>query len=386
MSNDLIAFPTGGGMQVNALLQGLGLGEELSENIGGTFAVLSMKGKVFGVKYGGDTKQLLVEYQGSQYAAPCIDVVLVKGNPNLSKTYYKDGYVEGSNESPDCWSEDGHTPLAPTPICTSCDVCPMNQFGSRLNAATGSKGKACSDTRKVAFLFANDLAGAEYKGPILARITASNLKDLAEYQKELSRQGIPYQAVVTRITFDTDEAFPKFVFKAIRMVTDDEAKVIVNWVKDARTEEVLKSGQASAPATQALPAAVIQQPVPTAFAEQQPPVQHNNAPQQVASPAPVAAAPVSHTVPTPPVPVSNVVPMVPPAAVAPPPPPAAAMAPVTMPVAAPPPTMGMPPAPQTFAQPTPVPSGVPVNQVVPQPGPAALQAGLMADLDSLLDR
>lgn len=360
MSNDLIAFPQA--MQLPAAFQGFGLGQELSENVGGTFAVLSMKGKVFGVKYGGDTEQLLVDYQGQKFAAPCIDVVLVKGNPNLSKTYYKNGYVEGSNESPDCSSEDGHVPNVATPVSARCDTCPMNAWGSRINNATGSKGKACSDTRKIAFLFYNDLKGDKYKGPILARITATNLSDLAEYQKALERQGIPYQAVITRITFDTNEAYPKFKFQAVGMLDNNQAQDVLKWFNDPRTAEVLTAGAASVAPVAALPPAVAQQPVPAAMQ------------QQFAPPPVVAPEPAAVMAPPP----SNVVQM----PIQPPAPPAMAQAPL-------PPAPGaiqQPPPPQTFTQAVPVATGAIPQAPVPQPGTEALSGSLLNSIDELLGR
>jgi hypothetical protein len=284
---------------------------EFSANVGANFAVVSIKGKVFRIKHGGNDLPLMVNYNGQQIPAPSLDVIIPKGNEALSKTFYKDGYTEGSDTPPDCYAEDGVNPLGPLntrPLvngapCTDCRTCPMNVFGSKINQVTGGKGKACADTRKLAVLPSQDLVNDRFGGPMLIRVPAASLANLAEYDHKLRAMGIPVFAVVTRISFDATQAYPKMTFEPVRMIDDVEAAAVLAWRNDLRTDTVLASGQAAVQPP-ALPAPSLAQlagaSVPTAL--QQPTVQPVYVPAQaapVAQPAYVAPAPIQPPAPAP---------------------------------------------------------------------------------------
>src|SRR5690606_11680321 len=104
-------------------------------------------------------------------------VVIVKANPNLSKTFYKNGYEEGSAEKPTCYSHDGLKPAADAaePQASACLACPHNVWGSRVTE-NGSKGKACQDYRRLCVVPSGQL-----DRPMLLRVPAGSLKDLVAY-------------------------------------------------------------------------------------------------------------------------------------------------------------------------------------------------------------
>lgn len=345
---------------------------EMQENVTPSFAVVSIKGKVFSVKHAGNTIPLTLTVNGQVFAAPYFDVVMPIANGALSKTWYKSGYVDGSEEAPDCWSEDGKVPIGPVenrPLdprsglpCTSCDLCPMNQFGSRISE-TGRKGKACSDTRKVIVLpcvptgqknpdgsdvVVMDHENIKYGGPMLLRVPAASLKVFAEYDSKLSSLGLSYFTVVTRMAFDTTEAFPKFVLNPIRVLSDDEAAHVVALRSDPHVAKILMNPQANTPQA-ALPGPdmshLLGQSAPAALA------------QQIAAPAAPSPIPVPPAPTAAPVPVSNVVPMQLP------PQPAPAPAP------APAPVMTAPAPAPVMAAPTPLP--LPLPPAPPAPAPVA---------------
>lgn len=269
---------------------------ELSENVGASFAVIGIRGKVFRLKHGGNENPVMTTIDGQQYAAPYLDVVIVRANGPLSKTYYKDGYTEGADGSPDCWSEDGVHPLSPLqnrPLdahgacVTDCRLCPLNVFGSKINQVTGKGSKACADTRKLAVLPANDLINEAFGGPMLLRIPAASLGPLAEFDRKLKAMGVPYFAVVVRVTFEGSVAYPKLEFAPVRMLTDAEADQVIAMRSDFRTDSVLASGQTGAPT--APPASVpAPTPVPVVPAPAPAPVQF--APPVAVAPAPAPAA------------------------------------------------------------------------------------------------
>ena len=217
MSRNLIPFESAGlpahlaakfGDSNTDLVSGLGAGG---------YPSISYKGKVWHVCKG--DQKTLVTKPGEEDPASSLEVVILKANPHLSKVYYAGGYVEGSEAKPDCYSNNGSTPEldAQTPQAAKCAVCPHNAWGSRVSE-NGAKGKACSDSRRLAVAPAGEL-----DNPMLLRVPAGTLKELAAYADMLNRRKAPYQAVVTKISFDHSVAHQKFLFKATRWLDESEA-------------------------------------------------------------------------------------------------------------------------------------------------------------------
>jgi hypothetical protein len=347
MSDNAIALLQQGASQLPAAIRAQMesmTSSELQANVGASFAVMSIKGKSFSIKFGGQTTLLVMEAGGQQYPAQFFDCVIPIAKAELSKTWYKGTYSEGDDGQPDCYSEDGIHPLAPMqqrPLvngspCIDCRVCPNNIFGSKVSD-NGSRGKACSDTRKVLVLPIDSRTGlldahnVKFGGPMLLRIPPASLRVLGDYDAKLNHMGASYIGVVTRIEFDPTVAFPKLVFKALRYLSDAEAADVLEVRNGLQARQILESGQTGA-APQAPDPSVAQltgpmpvaQPAPTnvvpIHAAPQP------APVAVANPTPVAPAPA----PTPvaPAPVAAA-----PAPVAPVPAPVAPPVPVAAPVA-----------------------------------------------------
>jgi hypothetical protein len=188
---------------------------DLTGGVGQSYPILSFKGRMWHVAQGA-TRTLIENEDGD--ARSSIEVVLMKSNPALSKLYYEGGYVEGSADKPTCFSNDGIVPDGGSTAkqAKACNVCPHNQWGSRITES-GSKGKACSDLRRMAVAPAGDL-----ENPMLIRIPADTLKELAEYARGLERRKVSYNAVVTKMGFDTTVAHPKLTFKTVRYLSDAE--------------------------------------------------------------------------------------------------------------------------------------------------------------------
>jgi hypothetical protein len=264
MSTQLANFNPG---QLPALVQQAMQGmtvSELSQNVGANFAVVSIRGKVFRIKYGGAETPLMMTIEGgAQIAAPFIDVIIPLANGALSKTYYKNAYNEGDDAQPDCWSEDGVNPLAPMeqrPIvpstgqhCVDCRLCPANQWGSKITPQ-GKQSRACADTRKIALVPLVNPANESFGGPMLLRIPAASLAPLAEFDRAMQAKGIAYFAVAVRIGFEREAAYPKLTFQPLRGITNEEAAIVIPLRTDPRTLNVINSAQASAPAAAPAPA------------------------------------------------------------------------------------------------------------------------------------
>lgn len=194
---------------------------DLSGGISGGYPVLSYKGKTWALSEG-DKREVIMRPGTDDEPASALEVVIVAANSALSKVYYEGGYVEGSDAKPVCYSNDSIRPAADAerPQCATCAACPKNAWGSRITE-NGSKGKACSDSRRIAVVPSGDL-----EHPMLLRVPAATLKDLKAYADMLTRRNAPYQAVVTKIAFDPTVAHPKFTFKAVRWLNAQEAETV----------------------------------------------------------------------------------------------------------------------------------------------------------------
>lgn len=216
MSNDLIAIK---GDSLPAHLRGKGpVANPFAAAVStGGFPIISIKGKVFHISRSGEL-ELVARHDDPESPASYLDVVIMAVNPGKSKIYYSQGYVEGSTEKPDCYSNSGIKPEldAETPQCKTCAACPHNQWGSRISES-GAKAKSCTDAMRIAVA-----AGDMVNDPMLLRVPAVSLKQLGEYGKQLALRGCAPHHVITRIRFDNDVAFPSLKFKAVSFVDAEE--------------------------------------------------------------------------------------------------------------------------------------------------------------------
>ena len=154
-----------------------------------------------------------------------LSVIFIAARHSKSKRYYKDKYVSGSLEAPDCSSRDGVTPDVAEPIHPNCTHCPMNQWGSRQSEA-GKDAKACSDYKRIVIWptgmteepLVLDVAATSLKAPKGQKHTVLMLGD---YLAQLAKHGMDPTQVVTKIAF-TDAEYPQLCFNFERFVTEAE--------------------------------------------------------------------------------------------------------------------------------------------------------------------
>lgn len=301
-------------------------GDAIGGIVSGAHPKISYRGMRFRLNQPNGEEQL-VETQH-------IDVIIVDSNPHISKVYYAKGYNKNEEASaPDCYSDNGVAPSSrvSTPQCATCAMCPWNAWGSKVND-NGQKTKACSDSKKIAVILANNAAGPLYE----LRIPAASLADFKGALKPWIDAGYPYSAIQFRVSFDATVEYPKLVFTALGYINEVQAGEVFR--RSGSKEAIEAVGKDDTPKAVGLTIAA-----PVAQPALPPP------------PAHVAAMTVA-----------------PPVAVAPPP-----MAPV--PQYAPPPPQ---PAPAAFApQPVPTPQAFAPPGVVSQPAPAAFAPpGVIADV------
>src|ERR1044072_1002677 len=136
-----------------AVFQGMDAGDDLSGGITGGYGMLRIRGKVWGIHYR-DIEQPLMRSDGDGPQGS-VELVLLKANPNLSKTWYENGWDENSTNPPDCSSANGVLPDngVPKKQSATCAACPRNQWAT---APNGGKGKAWGDHRRLAITPAAD--------------------------------------------------------------------------------------------------------------------------------------------------------------------------------------------------------------------------------------
>src|SRR6478735_801373 len=247
--NALLPATFNGG--ISTKFAGVKVNDDLSSGIQSSFGIVGYKGKVWSIRYRGDEEQLMRD--DGDGARGSIEVVILNASQAVSKIWYEQGYVEGSNAAPDCFSNNGVTP-EPTSAkkqCDTCAACKHNAWGSRITPA-GKQGKACSDSKRIAVVPMQDIPNEAYGGPMLLRVPAASLQDIAMYGGKMQQMGYPYFSVATRIAFDPAESYPKFQFSAIRPLTDDEAELVVAMREGHQVERILSENEfAAAPETPA---------------------------------------------------------------------------------------------------------------------------------------
>lgn len=257
---------------------------------GGTFPTISIKGKVFTISKG--KEKTLVTKPGSEDGEPAasLEVVVLGVGPKngYAKTFYAEGFVEGSSAKPDCSSNDGISPLANSgnKQASKCALCPQNAVGS---GATNQnpKAKACKSSKVLAVAPAGQL-----NDPMMLRVPGGSTIQLSEYGDFLAKRGVKAAGVVTRIGFDYSVAHPALTFKALGGITAEMAQEILpmlgsKLVKQIVGETVHGSDDEETPAAPAIvaPQQTKPAPAPSAFA-----APAEGAPEATAKPAGKKAA------------------------------------------------------------------------------------------------
>jgi hypothetical protein len=246
------------------------LNSDLTSHAGGGFPVISIKGKVFAVVRDGE-REVLMNPLDPESAATSLDVVLLKANKGTSKVFYLKGYDKDTSEGqkPDCYSGDGIEPAADAQNkqAKKCATCPHNQWGSRISEKGATKGKACSDTVRMAVAAAGQL-----NDPMLLRVPPASIKALGEYGQSLAKRGVGYNMVVTKVSFDIQAESPKLTFKPIGFLDDAGFAEVQAMVGSDLVTNILGANpapvEAAAPAEEA-PAKAVAKPKPAPAAEEE---------------------------------------------------------------------------------------------------------------------
>lgn len=230
--------------------------ESLSDGISSSSGVIKYKGKEWTLQYRGETYDFPLVEEDVQdktgkwktVMVPAIDVIIVRQARGKSKTYFEK-YEEGSNDGPTCWSTDGITPDDSVPDedkqCTACAVCPLNALQTN---PQGFKSKPCSDYKRIAVLLKPDITeemlGSPLMEPVFLRVPASSLSALSQYGDKLQRaDNTPYMALFTRIGFEKEKSYPRFTFRPMETLADDNVDFVLEMRDDPAALRIVGEGR-----------------------------------------------------------------------------------------------------------------------------------------------
>lgn len=257
-------IPFDGGDKLPAYLSKVNISElnsDLTAHAGGGFPVISIKGKVFAIVRDGERK-VLPNPKDPDSPATAIDVVILKANKGTSKVFYAKGYVEGTSEKPDCFSNDGTKPDSSieSPQAKNCAVCKWNQWGSKISES-GSKGKACQDSVRMAIATANQI-----NDPYLLRVPPASIRALGEYGQMLAKRGVAYNLVVTKIGFDMEAPNPKLTFKPVGMIDEQTFNQVQEAIESPVVGQILGASAVSTVAEEGEAEPEVEAPAPVVAA------------------------------------------------------------------------------------------------------------------------
>lgn len=203
MSNALVPMSTGALSTAQQAFAGNDFTNDVAQK---SFARIGIKGGVFRL------------YNGKQEVAVSdersMDVIVVAASKDVHREFYEDGYVEGVEAVPVCWSSNGRTPdnKVTKRQGGDCASCPKNQKGS------GSKGsRACKFAQRIAVVLPGEIGGTVYSMKLPAMsIFGDNIGDyrpFKPYMTYLAAQKAPAPSIVTEMKFDTAAAVPKLMFR-----------------------------------------------------------------------------------------------------------------------------------------------------------------------------
>lgn len=204
-----------------------------------------------------------------------LDTVIIGAVPGVSKMFYAKAWNPADDPTaPDCYSILGDKPSLDVrePVNDVCASCPNNAWGSKVTPQ-GTEIKACSDSRRIAVVAADD-PETEY----LLVVPAASMQNMTKYMKELGMRGYKPEMVRTRLAFDTEASYPLLTFQFAGFLDEDGYGSVKGKIGSASVRDVLGLSNAApqlaaptpaprrapAPVVAPAPAPVDPQPAPVA--------------------------------------------------------------------------------------------------------------------------
>lgn len=226
-----------------------------------TVPSLSYEGKVWSISIDGNkTKLMRRNSDGDEEPVSTMRVVVLDYAKRRGRQYYEGTYDPNNVSAPVCWSDDGIAPddsLPPPgtqvepgkPVKQSlkCETCPMSVKGSKV--VDGRAMVACSQHRMLAVVPAHKL---DFE-PLRLKIAITSDWDsqspdaaaqgwlaFSKYTDFLKSRGVQHTAaLVTKIKFDANTAYPKLFFAPDRWLDQAELAQIAPVTKDEKVQKLL---------------------------------------------------------------------------------------------------------------------------------------------------
>lgn len=178
---------------------------------------------------------------------PTVRAVLVASAENITKAWYSKPYTPGSNEAPDCYSDDGRVPApgVKAPQCSNCAACPKNAFGS--HPVTG-RGKACGDRKRVVLVW----EGAPDELMVF-NVPTMSMQALRKIDTELRNANIPPQGVMMELRYDPAHQYPVVQIGAVGFIDQQTTMNLIARSKSQEVAELLRETEFDAEGAQAAP-------------------------------------------------------------------------------------------------------------------------------------
>ena len=234
----IIPFDAAGSAVAPAYLKKRAEASKINDEIqvGASFNVISIKGKVFAIVKDGERK-IITKPDDPDEVAQHIGIVVLRANTK-SRTFYAKRFTEddGEGKRPTCYSMDGVAPAADAeePQAKKCQLCPHAAFGTREREdGTVSKGSACSQNIRMAVATPDNP-----KEPYLLRVPPASIKAFRELIRIAKSRDIPYNAIIVRLGFDKEAAAPKLTFKPVGFVPEEMYETVEEMYEDDVVAEI----------------------------------------------------------------------------------------------------------------------------------------------------
>ena len=241
MSNEVDIFQRSANMLAASASYDEAVKETQAAGGGGEYKRITIRGKVFRAMHG---QEEVHRFKPTKDNPDGVLEVVIVGASKVLRTYYEGEYDPKATKQPrpTCGSNDGLKPDATVPkanrCAATCASCEMNVKGSARNG----KGRACSFRMELALCLAGD-----YENVYTLSVPAMSLfgdkegkyYPLQAYFKYLGAHKMPFQAVITEVSFDDDSETPKLFFRAVDNVDADVFESMFAMSKDPEIQQKL---------------------------------------------------------------------------------------------------------------------------------------------------
>ena len=216
-----------------------------------TVPSLSYEGKTWTISLEGvKTKLTKKNADGDDEPISTMKVVILDCASRRGRQFYEGTYDPNKIAAPRCRSADGIAPdkNVKEPPAGACDKCPNSIKGSKV-LDNGNATVACSQHRMLAVVPAGkmDFEPLRLKIAITSDWDSQSPEEEAKgwfsfskYLDMLKSRGCPHTAaVVTKMKFDANAAYPKIFFSADRWLTPEEVAAIAPTTKSDGVKKLL---------------------------------------------------------------------------------------------------------------------------------------------------